>query len=111
MALEASEHDLQQQAMLERLEQQVRSFCRTRTWKQVERYLQARQHDLQTQAGQCGLTDSDRAMLQGKIAMILEVRLHLPTAMVQESLALASSVEEDAPDLPDRPGVVAPEMT
>ena len=109
--LDASPYDEEQSALLAQIEQKVRAFCRTPTWKKVERYLTDRQHDLQTQCGRTGISDSDRAMLQGKIAMILEVRLQLPTAMVQEALQQDTSTGEDAPDDPRRIPVGTPDLT
>lgn len=113
MALTPTDDDQQQAALLEALAADERRFRRSKTWRQVERYLTDRLRDLQMQAGQSGIGDADRAVLCGKVAMILEVQLALPAAMVQEARADEdTSTDTDAPAVSSRPLPIGrPEMT
>jgi hypothetical protein len=105
MTLEAEQrHEIDALRLLANLQ-------RSPTWKKVETLLRDRRDALEDQLGRTGLTADDRAMLHGKLALCVELLLHLATAIVDRELADRSpSPEEDVPDssLPDP--VRRPEM-
>lgn len=79
------------------------NFQRSPTWKKVESILRDRRDLLELDLGQTGHTESDRAMLHGKLALLVELLFHLPRLVVERELADRSpSPEADAPaSLPD----------
>jgi hypothetical protein len=80
------------------------NFQRNPTWKKIETILRDRRDVLEMEVGQTGLTDTDRAMLHGKLALALELLWHVPRQIVERELADRSpSLEADdlTASLPD----------
>lgn len=75
------------------------NFQRSPTWKKVETILRDRRDVLELEVGQTGLTDTDRALLHGKLALVLELLFHVPRLIVERDLADRSPSPE-ADDLP-----------
>lgn len=105
--------DLTEQERRQELEaiRLLANFQRSPTWKKVEAILRDRRDVLEMEVGQTGLTDTDRAMLHGKLALVLELLFHLPRLVIERELADRNpSPEVDALDtsLPDP--VRTPEM-
>jgi len=79
---------------------QLLRFLRHPLWKRLSAYLEGRQVQLVDQLGQVGLTADDRAMLHGKLAVLQELRLHLPPRLVEDALTAAQTppLEDDDPE-------------
>jgi hypothetical protein len=66
----------------------VQTTQRTKVWKQIETFLRERRDQLELDVlGQAALSDSDRAMLHGKLAMTLECLLFLPRRLAEREMA------------------------
>jgi hypothetical protein len=66
----------------------VQTMQRTKVWKQIDAYLRERRDQFELDIlGQAALSDTDRALLHGKLAMLLECLLFLPRTLAERELA------------------------
>lgn len=64
----------------------LKALRRHPLWKRIDAYLEERNALLIDQLGTTGLSTDDRAMLHGKLALLQELRLHLPPQLVDQAL-------------------------
>lgn len=101
--------DAAQLADAERLVQAERNFRRTPTWRKVDRFLLERQTMLIGELSARGMSDGDRAMLQGMLSLVHEMRLQLPGALVQETHPSSDGMADGPEPIPG-PRASAPDL-
>lgn len=92
--------DLEREEQVREVEalRQLQNFLRTPTWKRVETDLREQRDLLEQRLGDPGFTDADRAMLHGRLAMLVDCLFHLPRRAVEREIADRSpSIEADDP--------------
>ncbi len=76
----------------------LQNLQRTPTYRRVLTILEEKRDQLELDLGTIGLTDTDRAMLHGKLALLVELVSHLARLIVDKELADRSpSPEPDDP--------------
>lgn len=77
---------------------QLSNLLRNPTFRKVIGWAQGRKLQVIEHLGQTGLSSDDRAMLQGKVALLQEIELHLATALVEAAQDANQSTPEDVHD-------------
>jgi hypothetical protein len=76
----------------------LQNLQRTPTFKRVMATLIERRDQAELELATLGLSDTDRAMLHGRLSLLVELVLHLPRLLVDKELADRSpSLEPDDP--------------